>query len=220
MDHNIHGTARAWYQRYLLFFSIPFLTISGFAFRQMIRFFSEYGFWELLFLFVVGAVFLVLGSILLHNILRISVDEQGVTLWRLFRRRRILWTEVREIGVACFPHRFGYGMHPEQWRDQALFYVSPRPLTDAERVGYADCREWIAFPYCKELRPTNARDQRMRDAMVRYYPGSLPSAFHGLRQIVYPAYTVRSEQPDGTFTETSGEIPNPDEVYYSLRNAG
>ena len=210
---------RGWYGVPFLLLAVPPLVLAGYTFGRIGAFLSE-PFWKLLVVAAVGMIFLLAAISFLRGVACIRIDPHEVAEWSLFRRRRIRWEDVREIGLACAPNRGGYGQHPEQWRGQAFVYVSPLPLTDAERVGHADCKVWIAFPYCNELLPANARDQRIRDAMVRCYPGSLPAAFHGLRQIVYPAYVVRSEQPDGTFAETSGEIPNPDEVYYSLRNAG
>ena len=211
-------TTRAWYHLFALLPGGFLLMVSIYMFHRMFLFLSVYGFWELLFGFAMSFLSLLPTWALLGSITCISVNDTGIREWRLFRHKRMTWQEVREAGLYCYPSRFGYPGYPELWRESACLYFSDRPLMDAERVGYRSYKNCISFPYCSTFNPSSRKDRRLREAIVAYYPGALPFPFHAMTQYVWPVYVIRTENTDGSFTETNGAIPDPAEVYSRIFN--
>lgn len=152
-------------------------------------------------------IFSALALPFLNQVCHVSIDENGISKWFLLRgKRRILWSQVREIGIGGNPYRSIYR------RECAEIYVAPRELTDAERVQIMNCRDAISIPYYG-----GKRYDLLRAAVLQYYPGGVPPMLRTVVAMVYPTYILRREAADGSFTEEYGEILNPEQLYFEVR---
>lgn len=190
---------RAWYGKSALVFGLFFLAIGVGAIFE-----PSFCDWTWIWIFL---VFLALALPFLNQVCHVAIDENGISKWSLLRgKRRILWSQVREIGIGGSPNRSIYR------RELSDIYVAPRELTDAERVQVMNCRDAISIPYYG-----GKRYDLMRAAVLQYYPGGVPPMLRMLVTMVYPTYIVRREAADGRFTEEYGEILNPEQLYLEVR---
>lgn len=163
--------------------------------------------WGALLSLLIGFV---LALPILNQFRCIVIDENGISDWRLLRgKRRILWSQVREIDVGGNPAKLSYR------RECAEIYVAPRALTDAERVQIMNCRDAIGISYYYG----GKRDDLLRAAVLQYYPGEVPPVMRTVVEEteIRPTYIVRREAAGGSFTEESGEILDPEQLFLETR---
>ncbi len=56
--------------------------------------------------FFMAAVVVVLAALLVHNLMRrVELDETGITVWRVGRKKRLLFAELTEIEAVCLRKR-------------------------------------------------------------------------------------------------------------------
>ena len=164
----------------------------------------------------------VIALILLSVPRWITVDETGVTSRQLFCRIHIAWEDAAEIGLGGDTRRgyqhglWNYSDDPAGWADRAAVYVSPRELTDVERVSILSVRrEVVWFPYLGQLAPRAGASAQLKAAMVRFCPGALPGGMlprTDNRSFAF-TYVLRRRDAEGRPEPVFGIIDDPAQAY-------
>lgn len=173
---------------------------------------------------VILMIFVGFALLLLQGIMVITVREDGISSWQLFRWTKFTWDDVREVGIGMV--YVGRGARPFRgWHEldyRADVYISTRLLTDYERVCGAKKKffrkcDLINFSYANLFFHTGALP-KTKKALCENYPGVVPPNLQWLAVKPRPSYAVRIPEEDGSFFEEWHYVEDYRRIYYGMES--